>query len=438
MIERFVVAAFACWSVAASPAYGQSRNTDESSIRAERARSNRAIAEHDVDAVARVLLPEYVGVSSGNLRTVGRAAARASYARNFASRPGIVFIRTPRAITVNAAWGQAGESGRWTGRWSSANGVVRVGGEYFAKWKKLDGAWRLLAETFVQTTCTGGRYCDAPPAVATTAPTLGLSHVYVSVDSGTFAAIATSPFLREELGAFETRTTTRADGVTYTGAYLYGRETYVELQQPSPTNAADLAQLYLGTDAQGDIHTSMERLANGGIRTGFGRNTRRREESDIPWFYASQVIPNLAEVDRASRFRMFILEWHADFLRNWFPDRPADSTGVSRAEYLAPLWKPHRYLRDVVGIVFALDSTETARMTERLSMLGYAIRRNADTVHAVGAGLTVSTVPSTPARHGTVALRLSLQRPKSGQQVYRLGASELRFEDGGEAIWIFR
>ena len=96
------------------------------------------------------------------------------------------------------------------------------------------------------------------------------------------------------------------------------------------------------------------------------------------------------------------------------------------------------YLRDVVGIVFALDSTETARMTERLSMLGYAIRRNADTVYAVGAGLTVSTVPATLARHGTVALRFSLQRPKSGERVYRLGASELRFEDGGEAIWIVR
>ena len=438
MIARLVAAALACWAVAAAPAYGQSLNTDESSIRAERARSNRAIAEHDVDAVARVLLPEYVAVSSGNIRTVGRAATRASYAQIFASRPGVVFVRAPRRIAVNVKWAQAGESGRWTGRWSSMDGVVNVSGEYFAKWKKLDGAWRLLAETFVQTTCEGGRYCVAPPVVTTTAPTLGLSHVYVSVDSATFAAIAASPFLRVEFSAFETRTTTRADGVSYTGAYLYGRETYVELQQPSPTNAVDLAQLYLGTDAQGDIYTAMERLANGGVRTGFGRNTRRRDEKDIPWFYASQVMPNLAEVDRAPRFRMFILEWHADFLRNWFPDRPADSTGVSRAEYLAPLWKPHRYLRDVVGIVFALDSTEMARMTERLSMLGYAIRRNVDTVHAVGAGLTVSTVPATLARHGTVALRFSLQRPKSGERVYRLGASELRFEDGGEAIWIVR
>lgn len=432
-----MIASLTFSALSATPARGQTRTADEAAIRAARDRSNRAIAAHDVNGVARAMLPEYVAVSSGNVRTVGLHATRESYAQIFASRPGVVFVRTPRTITVNTAWSQAGESGRWTGRWSSPDGVVRVGGEYFAKWKKLAGAWRLLAETFVQTTCSGGRYCAAPPVASTTAPTLGLSHVFVSVDSGTFAAISASPFLRDEFGALETRTTTRADGSRYSGAYLYGRETYVELQQPSATTPADVAQLYLGTDAHGDVLATVERLANGGVRTSFGMNTRRRNDRDVPWFYSAGVVPSITETEGAPRFRMSILEWHPDFLRTWFPERPADSVGVSRAEYLGPLWKPQRYLRDVVGITFALDSTETARMAERLSLLGYAVRLNADTVEAVGGGLTVTAVPSSSTRHGTVALRLSLQRPKSGKRIYRIGASELRFGDGGEAIWTY-
>ena len=147
-----------------SSALCQTTNADESAIRAERDRSNRAIAAHDVDGTTRVFLPEYVSVSSGNGRTVGRDAGRANYAQIFANRPGVVFVRTPRTITVNAAWGQAGESGHWTGRWSSPDGLIRVGGEYFAKWTKLGSDWGLLAEIFVQATCSGGHYCDAPPA----------------------------------------------------------------------------------------------------------------------------------------------------------------------------------------------------------------------------------------------------------------------------------
>ena len=170
-----------------TPAPCQATKADEAAIRAARDRSNRAIAAHDVDGTTRVFLPEYVSVSSGNGRTVGRDAGRANYTQIFANRPGVVFVRTPRTITVNATWGQAGESGHWTGRWSSPDGLIRVGGEYFAKWKTLGGHWRLLTETFVQTTCSGGHYCDAPPVAADQPPALGLSHVFVAVDSATLA-----------------------------------------------------------------------------------------------------------------------------------------------------------------------------------------------------------------------------------------------------------
>ena len=178
------------------PCVAQARATDEGAIRAARAYSNHAIAAHDVEGVVSVMASEYFGLSSGNSRSVGRDAARASYAHIFASRPGVVFVRTPRAITVNPQWKQAGELGSWTGRWSSTDGNVRVGGSYFAKWNKVSGQWKLLAETFVQTTCAGTSYCVAPPVSASspagsdalTVP--GLSHGFAAVDSTTFATFA--------------------------------------------------------------------------------------------------------------------------------------------------------------------------------------------------------------------------------------------------------
>lgn len=148
----------------AQPLMAQSAAADQAAIRAARARSNRAIATHDLDAAAAIWSEDYVGISSRNARSVGRVEEREQFAQLLASRPGVVFVRTPDAVTVNTSWSQAGESGRWTGNWSGADGATHVGGIYFAKWIKQNGEWRILAETFVQTSCSGTPYCDAPPA----------------------------------------------------------------------------------------------------------------------------------------------------------------------------------------------------------------------------------------------------------------------------------
>jgi hypothetical protein len=109
------------------------QSPDEASIRSARDRSNRAIAAHDLDGIASVWVPEFHSVSSTNAQTNGRDAARANFAQYFATRPDVVYLREPTSITVNTVWGQAGESGRWTGSWTQADGVTRVGGIYFAK-----------------------------------------------------------------------------------------------------------------------------------------------------------------------------------------------------------------------------------------------------------------------------------------------------------------
>jgi ketosteroid isomerase-like protein len=138
--------------------------SDESAIRSARDRSNRAIAAHDLDAAADVWSADYVGVSSGNARALSRDEERRQFAELIATRPRVTYLRTPDRISVNPDWRQAGESGHWSGGWSAADGETRVGGIYFAKWKKEGSDWRIIAETFVQLSCSGTHYCDAPPA----------------------------------------------------------------------------------------------------------------------------------------------------------------------------------------------------------------------------------------------------------------------------------
>src|SRR4029077_5118226 len=98
IFRGFIVAAFAL-------AGAQSAPSDETMIRAARARSNRAIAAPDLDSAAVLWSPDYVGISSTNSRAIGRDAERALVAQLIASRPDVVYVRTPASITVNSAWG---------------------------------------------------------------------------------------------------------------------------------------------------------------------------------------------------------------------------------------------------------------------------------------------------------------------------------------------
>jgi ketosteroid isomerase-like protein len=145
--------------LAATTAFAQ--GPDEGMIRAARTRYNQAIARHDTAAIAMVLLPEVVQVTSTNAVSTSRDSTLARMAGLFASRPDVVYVRMPERIDVNTAWGQAAEEGAWTGRWTQADGVTRVGGRYFAKWRKVGGRWLLLSEVFVQTSCFGTSYCEA-------------------------------------------------------------------------------------------------------------------------------------------------------------------------------------------------------------------------------------------------------------------------------------
>ncbi len=151
--------AYASIAVAMSAAPLVSQSSDEALIRSARARYNQAIAAHDTAAIARHLLPEIVQVTSTNARSTSRDSALARIADLFASRPDVIYVRTAEQVEVNASWGQASEIGRWTGRWTQADGVTNVGGRYFAKWRKVDGRWMLLSEVFVQLSCSGTNYC---------------------------------------------------------------------------------------------------------------------------------------------------------------------------------------------------------------------------------------------------------------------------------------
>lgn len=136
---------------------------DEQLIREVRARSNAAITAHDLDGIARAWMDDVHVVASTSAQAAGREANRQRMASQFASRPDTIYVRRPVTVEVYPAWAVASELGDWIGRWTEPDGPLEIGGTYQAQWRKVGGEWRIQAELYVPTHCTGGRYCRERP-----------------------------------------------------------------------------------------------------------------------------------------------------------------------------------------------------------------------------------------------------------------------------------
>src|SRR5687768_14057034 len=136
---------------------------DERVIRETRARSNAAIAAHDLDGIAEAWMPDVHVVSSTSAQTAGSQGNRQRMAQQFKNRPDTIYVRTPNTVDVFPPWNVASERGEWVGRWTEPDGKLEIGGAYQAQWRRIDGRWLIQAELYVPTYCRGARYCTRRP-----------------------------------------------------------------------------------------------------------------------------------------------------------------------------------------------------------------------------------------------------------------------------------
>jgi len=148
--------------VCAQRAFAQT-SPDEGAIRQLRASSNAAIARHDTGGIGAAMADHIIVVTSRSSQSIGRAANMTSFAEQFRTRRDVVYERTPDEVRIFAPWGMASERGRWTGSWTDVDGKIRIGGSYFAKWRRMNNRWLIESETYVPETCLGGPYCRTPP-----------------------------------------------------------------------------------------------------------------------------------------------------------------------------------------------------------------------------------------------------------------------------------
>jgi Family of unknown function (DUF5829) len=254
-------------------------------------------------------------------------------------------------------------------------------------------------------------------------------HVYAVVDAGTAEEISRCDYLRG-LGRFEVGTTV-ADGKTWTGRYLFGRTTYVELFGPTDLDggADSTTGIGLSTHAPGDLAKLAARMKGGEAGVEVRRRIIQEGDQDLPWFdYLSPVEP-------AQGLSLWVMEFLTD---------PSDLE-VRDSAYLK--WAEERgnaepngrgpSLGEVCSVELGATAMDIAVAERLLDAAGYAVARFGDALSASDAQMTIMLHRAGPDVVGLSRIEFELATPAVSTHAEAIGRSTLTVGPNRRAVWEF-
>ncbi|MFD9698665.1 DUF5829 family protein [Lentzea sp. NPDC059081] len=275
----------------------------------------------------------------------------------------------------------------------------------------------------------------AVPAHAGERQLLFYNHVWGTFDRATADAVEHSSYLRE-FADFEVRTTTGADGSVWTGRYLRGRETYIEVFGVGDVGGQDgelgAAGLGLSTERDGDIGTLDDRLrAAGQSPIDFLQTRDFGDGKPVPWFDATFL------VETYDRFGAWAMEYRDEYLADPRSEvGPAKFPGdVSRERYLPDLYQD-RLMRDITSIRLAVTAADLEATVPLLRAGGFTPRADEHGAVATRGGTTMRFDVVPMGQTGLKRVEFELNHGVA-RHVERLGTSTLVVGPGKRAVWTF-
>lgn len=296
-----------------------------------------------------------------------------------------------------------------------------------------------LRRTILTVVLTAAALTGAVQHAAATADRqlLFYNHSYGVFDRETADAIEHSDYLRE-FANFTVRTTTGTGGQTWTGRYLMGHETYLELfgvgDIPGQDGTLGSAGLGLGTEHDGDIETVASRLPAEGVPDPL-EFLQTRDFGDgvpVPWFDA------ILTAEQYDAFGAWAMEYRPEYLADPRSGvEPASYPGdVSRERYLNDEYQNH-LMRDITAVRIAVTEGDLADTVPLLRAGGFVVRPTPGGVVAVRGGTTIRFDSVARADAGMKQVEFSLNRAVPYRRVEQLGNSTLVVGPGAHAVWTF-
>jgi hypothetical protein len=247
-----------------------------------------------------------------------------------------------------------------------------------------------------------------------------VNHALGVETDATIAAIQNNRYLNDTFVDVEVRTTVRPD-VTYTGTYLNGRVTYVELFTVGtlgiPRNVFELA---LGNEQAGGAEVVQQKwnAEFGEHETDIPVFSHQVNGVEVPWFRG--VIPAWTQTTQS--VSLFDLE---------YVPNPGSSVPRTRLEERAARYQPSKLVRDVQAFVFGAPAGEIDLLRRAVVALGWSASTRPQGFLALspldhGSRRSIIVEQTEPARAGMLGVVFGLNRrdqhtEQMGEAVLKVG-----------------
>jgi hypothetical protein len=195
------------------------------------------------------------------------------------------------------------------------------------------------------------------------------SHISFSVDDATFAELRESGFLLNDFAGTSVKTSTVDSGLSWTGVYLYGRNTYLEFYPEEEDIPAGSCSTAFEVARAGELKRIKARLEGRWGRS-LGEielRTKVTDGSESPWFHYLDLYGQVG----SGLLSPWLLEWDPDVLNDHY-QRPIEALVDSQGKRPDdPAFKPERILGNFIEIDTSLDREELDGWTRFLDALGF-------------------------------------------------------------------
>jgi hypothetical protein len=265
---------------------------------------------------------------------------------------------------------------------------------------------------------------------------VGLNHVYVVLDQETFTAVRDSERLMREFASVDTGLPQFDPPQTQSQRlYIRGRTTYVEILGPrnpfdEPVGKIGIA---LGVDAL-PLLDEVQAAWSAAFGSAADRYNIEWKKATPPvqWY---EVVQHRSTSDNPDLV-LWASAYRPEFLPWLYPQRSAFDTRGSRADFLAPLFRPERLFRDVTGLTIAVPEQLRAQIARQLQSVGYQRSSPGEALELQSSGLTLTLTEPTADRRGLLSMAMATNRDNSSDIV--LGPRSIIKFDGQSAVWHFR
>jgi hypothetical protein len=262
-----------------------------------------------------------------------------------------------------------------------------------------------------------------------------LNHVYFMLDSATYHDVAASPFLATQFAGREVRTT-ESGNLRWSGVYLYGRHTYLEILGPGGLPGAQVGDVGIGlaSEQAGGILSLIRRFE--AQRLPFDTLTRMTSDSSgaYPWFLSWRASgPDLP----SDRTAVWVMEYSAALAQRVSRRDSLPVSDRSRDRFIDAHRMPDQLMAELVAATFALPVDDIAKVSRTLDRAGALVYPEGEGAVIQFDGFMLRLIPAWD-RPGVRKLEFSLNREALANPTYRFGpSSRLRFGPGRVAVWDF-